>query len=116
VEKFPCLVKRGGSYYMCMRAPKDLVPVLRKRELKRSLNTKDHREARRQYRRVYGELLRQITGAQGAAQPANGGEPSIAEEAMQEAIRFGSSGLGSSAYQEIPPTARWHVKRGLGGS
>jgi len=58
VPKFPCLVKRGGSYYVRMRVPSDLIPVLKKRELKRSLNTKDHREARRHYQRVFGELLR----------------------------------------------------------
>jgi len=46
-----------------MRVPKDLAPTLRKQELKRSLNTKDFREARRRYQSSYGELLRNITEA-----------------------------------------------------
>jgi hypothetical protein len=60
VQKFPCLVKRGGSYYVRMRVPKDLAYALKKQELKRSLNTKDFREARRRYHSAYGEMLRHI--------------------------------------------------------
>ena len=63
MQKFPCLVKRDGNYYVRMKVPKDLVSVLKRGELKRSPNTKDAKEARRAYQRVYGDLLRTITTA-----------------------------------------------------
>ena len=63
VQKFPCLVKRGGSYYVRMRVPKDLAPALKKKELKRSLNTKDFRDVRRRPQRLRGTLAAHYRGA-----------------------------------------------------
>ena len=87
VQKFPCLVRRNGSYYMRVRVPKDLVPILKRTELKRSLNTKHFREARSQYQRVYGQLLRQITEARERLTLRATVAPSVADAALQETVR-----------------------------
>jgi hypothetical protein len=59
------LVLRGGTYYARVKVPSDLVDVLKRRDLKRSPNTKNGQQVREQYRRVYGEVLRIITDARG---------------------------------------------------
>jgi hypothetical protein len=71
-----------------MRVPKDLASALRKRELKRSLNTKDFREARRRYQSAYGELLRHITEARARLNVGGASGQSVSEDAMKEAVRL----------------------------
>lgn len=63
MRNFPGLVRRGSVYYVRRRVPLDLIAVLKRRELKQSLDTKNLGEARRAYQRVYGKLLRTITDA-----------------------------------------------------
>lgn len=72
IRNFPDLVLRGGTYYVRVKVPTDLVPVLKRRELKRSLNTKVFGLAKRQYQLVYGELLRTTTEASDRLTPASG--------------------------------------------
>lgn len=45
VAKLTGLVKRGGVFWFRVRVPTDLVPVLKKREITRSLRTSDRKEA-----------------------------------------------------------------------
>lgn len=63
MKNFPGLVRRGSVYYVRLRVPPDLLAVLKRSELKQSLGTKDIKEARREYQRIYGRLLRTITEA-----------------------------------------------------
>ena len=78
---FPGLVRRGSVYYVRVRVPRDLLGALKKDELKQSLGTKDLREARRAYQRVYGELLRQITELRERLNPTPGGGSPVSDEA-----------------------------------
>jgi hypothetical protein len=91
VQKFPCLVKRDGTYYVRMRVPKDLAHALKKKELKRGLKTKDYGEARRRYQSAYGELLRQVTQARERLKPViDNAMCSLTDEALEETARSGA--------------------------
>src|SRR5690349_16784257 len=64
LKNFPNLVQRRGTYYVRIKVPRDLVATVRRREIKKSLETKDFSEAKRRYRRVYSELMRLLGDAQ----------------------------------------------------
>ncbi len=42
-------VRRGSRWYMRVRVPDDLVDIIGKREISKSLGTGDHREAKARY-------------------------------------------------------------------
>jgi integrase len=64
LKNFPGLVSRQGTYYVRVKVPRELLAALKRRELKRSLETKDLAEAKRRYRRIYADLMRALTEAQ----------------------------------------------------
>jgi integrase len=84
MKNFPGLVRRGSVYYVRVRVPRDLIGVLKCAELKQTLGTRDVKEARRAYQRVYGELLRQITQIRERLNPTGS---AIADEVLRETVR-----------------------------
>lgn len=87
MRNFPGLVRReSGVYYVRVRVPQDLVPVLERRELKKSLETNDVRQARIAYQRVYAELLRSLNEARDRLSGQAGG-PAVPKDVLVDAVR-----------------------------
>ena len=59
----PVVDSRTGTYYARVRVPKDLVPLLNKKEIKRSLGTKDPRVAKARFSGVFSEIQSAFTNA-----------------------------------------------------
>lgn len=57
----PVVDSRTGTYYARVRVPKDLVPLLKKKEIKRSLGTKDPRVAKARFSGVFSEIQSEFT-------------------------------------------------------
>ena len=88
MRNFPGLVRRdSGVYYVRTRVPQDLIGVLKRRELKQSLQTKDLREARRAYQRVFAELLRSINEARSRIGESVGGANPLSKDELERAVR-----------------------------
>ena len=63
VARHPWLFNRNGRYYLRARVPADLVAVMGRREVKKSLKTSDLREARRRINVEAAELEAQFADA-----------------------------------------------------
>ena len=63
MAKHPWLFDRNGRYYLRARIPADLVEVMGRREIKKSLKTSDLREARRRINVEAAELETQFADA-----------------------------------------------------
>jgi len=61
------ITRRGGIYRLRCRVPSDLVPVIGRGEIHRSLATACPKEARRRAHRLYGRLLEIFEGLRGMA-------------------------------------------------
>jgi hypothetical protein len=70
-----------------IRVPWDLRGVLKCAELKQTLGTRELKEARRAYQRVYGELLRQITELRERLNPSQRGGSPVADEIVRDTVR-----------------------------
>ena len=72
MAKHPWLFNREGRYYLRARVPADLIAVMGRREVKKSLKTSDFREARRRINVEAAELEAQFAEArrEGRRRPA----------------------------------------------
>lgn len=63
MPKHTRLMRRGAVYYCRAKVPADLVPILRKREIQRSLKTSKHSEAVVQVKLVSAEIDAEFAAA-----------------------------------------------------
>ncbi len=87
MKNLPGLVRRGSTYYVRLKVPRHLVTVLKRRELKRSLATKDLREAKRAYHRAVVQLRGAINEAEDRLTRKNSGPIAVPQDVLESAVR-----------------------------
>jgi integrase len=98
----PRLIKRGGRYSIRVRVPDELRPILKKREIWKSLGTADHREAADRCRVASVEIDAEFAEARRQATP-----PPSAQVADVELYQWARGWLYESERNAVSEAAKY---------